>query len=130
MSTAVAETEVAETSAATRAGGSSFYTAMRILPRAQRDAMFEIYGFCRRVDDIVVFHNLGREALARIVDLQIDRLSKLLAAAEIPVVVRFLASIDTQNPVSKRDVFCETISGTSSSSSRSDIIGRQMRPRP
>ncbi|MCC7348062.1 MAG: squalene/phytoene synthase family protein, partial [Variibacter sp.] len=38
--------------AAQRAGGSSFYTAMRILPRAQRDAMFEIYSFCRRVDDI------------------------------------------------------------------------------
>ncbi|MHB8884635.1 MAG: presqualene diphosphate synthase HpnD [Methylovirgula sp.] len=39
-------------SAETRASGSSFYTAMRILPRAQRDAMFEIYSFCRAVDDI------------------------------------------------------------------------------
>jgi squalene synthase HpnD len=39
-------------SANQRATGSSFYTAMRILPRAQRDAMFEIYSFCRRVDDI------------------------------------------------------------------------------
>jgi presqualene diphosphate synthase len=38
--------------AATRASGSSFYTAMRILPRAQREAMFEIYSFCRQVDDI------------------------------------------------------------------------------
>ena len=35
-----------------RASGSSFYTAMRILPRAQREAMFEIYSFCRAVDDI------------------------------------------------------------------------------
>ena len=34
-------------SASQRAAGSSFYTAMRILPRAQRDAMFEIYSFCR-----------------------------------------------------------------------------------
>ena len=34
------------------AAGSSFYLAMRILPRAQRLAMFEIYGFCRAVDDI------------------------------------------------------------------------------
>lgn len=41
-----------EASSAHRAGGSSFYTAMRVLPRAQRDAMFEIYGFCRSVDDI------------------------------------------------------------------------------
>lgn len=38
--------------AQTRASGSSFYTAMRILPRAKRDAMFEIYSFCRLVDDI------------------------------------------------------------------------------
>jgi presqualene diphosphate synthase len=34
------------------AAGSSFYVAMRILPRAQRDAMFQIYAFCRAVDDI------------------------------------------------------------------------------
>ena len=32
--------------------GSSFYAAMRILPPAQRDAMFQIYSFCRQVDDI------------------------------------------------------------------------------
>ncbi len=38
--------------AAERASGSSFYNAMRILPRTQRDAMFEIYAFCRQVDDI------------------------------------------------------------------------------
>jgi phytoene synthase len=38
--------------AAQRAGGSSFYLAMRILGRPQRLAMFEIYSFCRAVDDI------------------------------------------------------------------------------
>jgi squalene synthase HpnD len=37
---------------ARRASGSSFYAAMRILPKAQREAMFAIYGFCRQVDDI------------------------------------------------------------------------------
>jgi presqualene diphosphate synthase len=37
---------------ADRASGSSFYLAMRILPRVQRDAMFAIYSFCRQVDDI------------------------------------------------------------------------------
>ncbi len=31
---------------------SSFYTAMRILPQEKRQAMYEIYGFCRAVDDI------------------------------------------------------------------------------
>src|SRR5712691_54788 len=38
--------------AAERASGSSFYNAMRVLPRAQREAMFEVYSFCRQVDDI------------------------------------------------------------------------------
>lgn len=37
---------------ADRASGSSFYMAMRILPQAQRDAMFAIYSFCRQVDDV------------------------------------------------------------------------------
>jgi phytoene synthase len=44
--------ETSEMAAAERASGSSFYNAMRVLPRAQRDAMFEIYSFCRQVDDI------------------------------------------------------------------------------
>src|ERR1700735_2631441 len=34
------------------ASGSSCYSAMRILPREQREAMFQIYSFCRQVDDI------------------------------------------------------------------------------
>jgi presqualene diphosphate synthase len=34
------------------ASGSSFYAAMRILPHEQRQAMFQIYSFCRQVDDI------------------------------------------------------------------------------
>jgi squalene synthase HpnD len=41
-----------ETSHATTASGSSFYAAMRILPTDQREAMFQIYSFCRKVDDI------------------------------------------------------------------------------
>jgi len=41
-----------QSQAASRAGGSSFYLAMRILKREQREAMFEIYSFCRQVDDI------------------------------------------------------------------------------
>src|SRR5205814_1226994 len=50
----VSRVAVAETqdSAAQRASGSSFYSAMRIMPKAQREAMYEIYSFCRKVDDI------------------------------------------------------------------------------
>jgi phytoene synthase len=35
-----------------KASGSSFYLAMRLMPKQERDAMFAIYAFCRRVDDI------------------------------------------------------------------------------
>ena len=34
------------------AAGSSFYAAMRILPRPQREAMYHVYTFCRAADDI------------------------------------------------------------------------------
>jgi len=50
MSARVTQSDTSPNSA--RASGSSFYAAMRILPQAQRDAMFAIYGFCRQVDDI------------------------------------------------------------------------------
>ena len=35
-----------------QASGSSFYAGMRVLPKAEREAMYAIYGFCREVDDI------------------------------------------------------------------------------
>jgi squalene synthase HpnD len=46
------EAAAANPSDGTSASGSSFYAAMRILPREQREAMFQIYDFCRQVDDI------------------------------------------------------------------------------
>jgi len=55
--------EASGTAAAERASGSSFYNAMRVLPRAQREAMFEIYAFCRQVDDIA--DSRGPRALRR-----------------------------------------------------------------
>jgi phytoene synthase len=64
----VALADSSHTAAAERASGSSFYNAMRILPRAQRDAMFQIYSFCRQVDDIAdsgAPRSLRREQLAR-----------------------------------------------------------------
>jgi phytoene synthase len=46
------------------ASGSSFYAAMRILPRQQREAMFQIYSFCRQVDDIADSEGPRPERLA------------------------------------------------------------------
>ncbi len=42
----------AEIRALVRRSGSSFYVAMRLLPREKREAMFAVYAFCRAVDDI------------------------------------------------------------------------------
>ena len=35
-----------------QSSGSSFYAGMRVLPKAEREAMYAIYAFCRVVDDI------------------------------------------------------------------------------
>jgi phytoene synthase len=39
-------------SAQQKLANSSFYSAMRLMPKTERAAMFAIYGFCRIVDDI------------------------------------------------------------------------------
>lgn len=52
---------------AKRASGSSFYAGMRILPLPQREAVFEIYSFCRAVDDVA---DGGGPRPARLAELQ------------------------------------------------------------
>ncbi len=52
------------------------------------------------------------------------------SAAEMPVVVRPRASIETVNAVPKFEVFSSTIGGSPSSSQRSSVSARQIRPRP
>ena len=44
--------------------GSSFYTAMRLMPKAERSAMFAIYTYCRLVDDIADDGTRPRETRA------------------------------------------------------------------
>jgi squalene synthase HpnD len=49
---AVVDKAPTEPSTEQQASGSSFYAAMRLLPPAERAAMFAIYAFCRVVDDV------------------------------------------------------------------------------
>jgi presqualene diphosphate synthase len=58
------DTAVANPNYGTTASGSSFYAAMRILPPEQREAMFQIYSFCRQVDDIADSDGPREERLA------------------------------------------------------------------
>lgn len=51
-SAAFAETAPEIAAVEKKASGSSFYMAMKLMPKDQREAMFAIYAFCRAVDDI------------------------------------------------------------------------------
>jgi len=69
--------------------GSSFYAAMRVLPPEQRHAMFEIYGFCRAVDDVA---DGGGDRQARLAELARWRMDiDSLFAGASPNRVRALA---------------------------------------
>ena len=48
------------------AASSSFYAAMRVLPREQREAMYHVYAFCRAVDDVA---DNGGSSDVRLADL-------------------------------------------------------------
>jgi phytoene synthase len=48
--------------------GSSFYAGMRVLPKAEREAMYAIYGFCRVVDDIADDQQGNREGRMHALD--------------------------------------------------------------
>ena len=54
------------------ASNSSFYAAMRILPHDQREAMFQIYSFCRQVDDIADSDGPRDERLAALQEWRND----------------------------------------------------------
>lgn len=56
--------EIDATALQAQVAGSSFYTAMRLMPKAEREAMFAIYGFCRMVDDIADDGTRSRSARA------------------------------------------------------------------
>ena len=80
--------------------GSSFYAAMRILPRDKREAMFDIYGFCRAVDDIA--DDCGRPRDARRAELQTWRADMEAtfagrAPAHLSGLARSIAAYDLQH---------------------------------
>jgi phytoene synthase len=73
-----------------KASGSSFYIAMRLMPAEERDAMFAIYAFCRKVDDIAD-DGVGTRAQRheRLEQWRTDL--RALYAGSVPGQVRFLA---------------------------------------
>jgi squalene synthase HpnD len=100
--------EIAADGAATRASGSSFYAAMRILPRARREAIFEIYGFCRAVDDVADAPGPREPRLTELARWRAD--VDALYAREPPARLRGLAE-KIRRYALRRDDFLAIIAG-------------------
>jgi presqualene diphosphate synthase len=95
-------------SAANRAGGSSFYMAMRILSREKRAAMFEVYSFCRDVDDIADEDRPRTQRLALLSEWRKNIDS--LYSGEVPVGLESLAKTISSFGLHKDD-FLAVIDG-------------------
>ncbi|WP_156679928.1 presqualene diphosphate synthase HpnD [Sphingomonas profundi] len=59
--------------------GSSFYAGMRVLPKAEREAMYAIYAFCRAVDDIADDQVGDRASRAAALEIWRDDIDSLYA---------------------------------------------------
>ena len=87
-----------------KAASSSFYLAMRLMPKRERDAMFAIYAFCRRVDDIAD-DGVGTRA-ERHERLEAWRYDlEMLYSGQVPQRVAFLAPVVAQFGLRKEDFF-------------------------
>lgn len=72
------------------ASGSSFYLAMRLLPRTEREAMFAVYAFCRAIDDVADEGELSRHERRAELDRWRSDIDALYAG-EVPVRLSNLA---------------------------------------
>ncbi|MGV7214581.1 presqualene diphosphate synthase HpnD [Bradyrhizobium sp. UFLA05-112] len=90
------------------ASGSSFYAAMRILPRHQREAMFQIYSFCRQVDDIADSNGPRDERLAALQEWRND-IDALYQGHPPPRLADYVASVKTFGL--KREDFLAIVDG-------------------
>ena len=65
-----------------KVAGSSFYAGMRVLPKAEREAMYAIYAFCRVVDDIADDQQGDRASRATALDAWRIDLAALYAGSD------------------------------------------------
>jgi len=96
--------EVGEGAAQRAASGSSFYLAMRLLPKVKREAMYAIYSFCRAVDDIADDAAKPREDRARELDIWRLAVDSLYTALPLPSVT-FLRGAALRYALRKEDFF-------------------------
>jgi presqualene diphosphate synthase len=102
------ETAATNADYGTTASGSSFYAAMRILPPAQREAMFLIYSFCRQVDDIADSDGPREERMAALQQWR-DDIDALYQGNPPPRLKDYAASVKTFGL--KREDFLAIVDG-------------------
>ena len=85
-----------------RAAGSSFYAGMRVLPKAEREAMYAIYAFCREVDDIADDQQGDRASRARHLDQWRTDIDAIYAGGD-PGQAAFLAEAVTAFGLERAD---------------------------
>jgi presqualene diphosphate synthase len=81
-----------------KAAGSSFYSAMKLLPKARREGMYAIYAFCRAVDDIADDGEGTREERLADLDDWRDDLKALYTGAHAPRAAFLKDVVDTYQP--------------------------------
>jgi presqualene diphosphate synthase len=91
------------------ASGSSFYLAMRLMPKEPRAAMYAIYAYCRAVDDIADNAGQPRDARFTQLDAWRDAIESLYEGAVAPSVM-FLRDAVLRYGLRKQD-FLAVIDG-------------------
>ena len=85
----------ASASATRAASGSSFYTALRILPALQRRAMFDVYAFCRAVDDVADEVGVARaDRLAELARWREDLASMFVGSRPVARLAALAGTVD------------------------------------
>lgn len=91
------------------AAGTSFYWAMRLLPRERRNAMFAVYAFCREVDDIADGDRPAAHKLAALADWR-EEIAALYNGCPRHLVARALGE-PTRRYDLRREDFLAVIAG-------------------
>ncbi len=95
-----------------RASGTSFYWAMRLLPKDRREALFAVYAFCREVDDIADGESSQADKLIELEKWRkrIDLVSEGIEGDSEDALTRALAAACTKYGL-KREDFLAVIDG-------------------
>ena len=91
------------------AAGTSFYWAMRLLPRDRRNAMYAVYAFCREVDDIADGENPVEQKLAALAGWR-EEIRALYLGCPRHLIARALLK-PTQRYGLRREDFLSVIAG-------------------